>query len=243
MFNWFQKKVISQPLKVDIHSHLLSGIDDGVKGVDEAVAIISKFASLGYKKLITTPHIMSDVYRNTPEIIHHKLTELRRTLQERNVNVEVEAAAEYYLDEALFTKLEENEKLLTFGSNYLLFETNFMNEPFNLKEFIFLATTKGYKLILAHPERYMYIHEHFEKAEDLFSRGLLFQINTSSISGYYSKPIQKMAHQLIDKKMIHWLGSDCHQFSHVELLERSISHKYYQKALDLPLLNNTLWSQ
>jgi protein-tyrosine phosphatase len=243
VFNWFQPKVFNQPLKVDIHSHLLAGIDDGVKSIDEAVEIILKFQQLGYKKLITTPHIMSDVYRNTPAIIEGKLHELNNALSEKKIDMTVEAAAEYYLDETLFHKIERNEKVLTFGNKYLLFETNFMNEPFNLKEFIFLATTKGYKVVLAHPERYMYIHEQFKKAEDLFDRGVLFQINASSISGFYSKAIQKLAFKLIDKKMIHWIGSDCHQLSHAYLLEKSIPQKYYQKALDLPLLNNTLWSQ
>jgi tyrosine-protein phosphatase YwqE len=243
VFNWFQKKVLNQPLKVDIHSHLLAGIDDGVKSTDEAIEIILQFQKLGYKKLITTPHVMSDVYRNTPDVIHQKLQELNNILSEKKIDVIVEAAAEYYLDETLFSKIERNEKLLTFGNKYLLFETNFMNEPFNLKEFIFLATTRGYKLVLAHPERYMYIHEQFKKAEDLFDRGVLFQINVSSISGFYSKAIQKIAFKLIDKNMVHWIGSDCHQLSHVHLLEKSIPQKYYQKALALPLLNNTLWSQ
>jgi protein-tyrosine phosphatase len=243
VFNWFQKQNYNQPLKVDIHSHLLAGIDDGVKSVGEAVDIILKFQQLGYKKLITTPHIMSDVYRNTPEIIEEKLRDLKRVLLEKKIDIKIEAAAEYYLDETLFNKIDKNEKLLTFGNNYLLFETNFMNEPFNLKEFIFLATTKGYKVVLAHPERYVYVHEQFKKAEDLFDRGVLFQINASSISGFYSRAIQKIAFKLIDKKMIHWIGSDCHQLSNVQQLEKSIPQKYYQKALDLPLLNNTLWSQ
>jgi tyrosine-protein phosphatase YwqE len=136
--------------------------------------------------------------------------------------------------------LHNNQPLLTFGKNYLLFETNFLNEPFNLKEFIFLATTKGYKLILAHPERYMYLQSGFEKAEDLINRGLLFQLNISSITGYYSKVVQTTAHKLIDKGWVHFLGSDCHNMQHVYQIREAQRLKYFQKALHLPLLNNSL---
>src|SRR5688500_12711333 len=140
-----------------MHSHLIPGIDDGVQTPEDSLAVILKFRDLGYKKLITTPHVMSDTYKNTTEGIRRGLKELNEFLRDKNVDITVEAAAEYYLDENLVSMLNNNEPLLTFGKNYLLFETNFINEPFNLKEFIFLATTKGYKLVLAHPERYMYL--------------------------------------------------------------------------------------
>jgi tyrosine-protein phosphatase YwqE len=129
---------------------------------------------------------------------------------------------------------------LTFGKKYLLFETNFITEPLNLKEFIFQASSKGYKLILAHPERYLYLHQHLEKAQDLLDRGVLFQLNISSITGYYSRPVQQMAHKLIDRGWVHWLGSDCHHAQQAKLIENAMSTRYFRKALDLNLLNNTL---
>jgi tyrosine-protein phosphatase YwqE len=110
----------------------------------------------------------------------------------------------------------------------------------NLKEFIFLASTKGYKLVLAHPERYLFIQSNFSKAEDLLNRGVLFQLNISSISGYYSKAAQVVAQRLIDNGWIHLLGSDCHNLQHIQLLEETRNSKYFQKAISLPLLNNTL---
>jgi tyrosine-protein phosphatase YwqE len=121
-----------------------------------------------------------------------------------------------------------------------LFETNFITEPFNLKEFIFLATTKGYKLILAHPERYLYLQHNLNKVQDLLDRGVLMQLNISSLTGYYSRPVQQMAFKLIDSKMIHWLGSDCHHFQHARLMGDAKSSRYFRKALALPLLNNSL---
>lgn len=243
MLNWLRKdsnKAEGILPFIDIHSHLLPGLDDGVQSFEEAEAVILQFQKLGYKKLITTPHVMSDFFKNTNEIIHAKHKELNQWLSSKNIQVEIQPAAEYYLDEELIKKIESDSPLLTFGKNYLLFEMNFMNEPLNLKEFIFLATTKGYRLVLAHPERYMFIQSNFSKVEDLLNRGLLLQLNVSSISGYYSKAAQVIAQKLIDKGWVHLLGSDCHNLQHIQLLEETRNTKYFQKAISLPLLNNSL---
>lgn len=243
MISWFKKSKPSAeiiPLTTDIHSHLLPGLDDGVSTFEQAEEIILTFQKLGYKKIITTPHVISDAYRNTTEGILEKLAELNAYLVSKNINMEVHAAAEYYLDEQLYARVENNEPLLTFGKKYLLFETNFLTEPFNLKEFIFLATIKGYKLVLAHPERYVYLHDNLSKLEDLQDRGVLFQVNTSSITGYYSREAQATAQKIIDRGWIQMLGSDCHSKQHIRLLEDAQRLKYFQKALSLPLLNNSL---
>ncbi len=244
MLSWFRKEKPLDPRLtlpfVDIHSHLLPGLDDGVQSFDEAEEVIRNFQRLGYKKLITTPHVMSDFFRNTNEDITKKLNEINLMLVQKGIDVTLEAAAEYYLDEVLLERLQSDSPLLTFGKNYLLFETNFMTEPLNLKEFIFLASTKGYKLVFAHPERYLYLQNNFDKAEDLIGRGVLFQVNISSLSGYYSKGAQTTAQKLIDKGYVHLLGSDCHTLQHVKILEEARGNKYFQKAISLPLLNNTL---
>src|SRR5690606_4407837 len=115
--------------------------------------------------------------------------EVKAHLRSKGLEISISAAAEYYLDEVLMKMLSDGERLLTFGDRYLLFETNFLTEPFNLKEFIFLATTKGYKLVLAHPERYMYLQSNPDKVQDLIDRGVFMQMNISSLTGYYSKPV------------------------------------------------------
>ncbi len=244
MLNWFKSKEQTssdvEPIVVDIHSHLLPNLDDGVESFEQAVEIITTFADLGYTKLITTPHVMSDAYRNTSAGILSRLDELKVHLKEQQIEITLEAAAEYYLDEELINKLNADEPLLTFGKNLLLFETNFLSEPLIMKEFIFLANTKGYQPVLAHPERYIYLQNNFEKAQDLLDRGVYFQINISSISGHYSKGIQQTVLKLIDKGMVHLLGSDCHHLQHAHLVRDSQKLKAYKKALSLPLLNNTL---
>ena len=243
MFNWLRKKENYPEINsivVDLHSHLLPFLDDGVKTFEEAEGIILQFQKLGYKKIITTPHIMNDAFKNTPEGILKKLNELKYHLVDKGIQMEIEAAAEYYLDEYFVKAIESNQHVLTFGKKYLLFETNFITEPLNLKEFIFLATTKGYKLVLAHPERYLYLQDNVKAQQDLLDRGVLFQINISSITGYYSKQVQRAANKLIDRGWVHFMGSDCHHAQHVKLVEEAKQFRHYQKALLLPLLNNSL---
>jgi protein-tyrosine phosphatase len=236
---FFKKKPVERyiPVTTDIHSHLLAHLDDGVKSLDEAAVTVRSFQDLGYRKLITTPHIMSDYYRNTPATISGALADLQQFLLGKT-DLQVEAAAEYYLDESLLQKMEGQEPLLTFGEKYLLFETNFISEPLRLKEFIFKATSSGFKLVLAHPERYAYMT--IAKAEDLRDRGVLFQANALSFMGYYSKPVQRIANELVDKGWIDFLGSDCHSPEHAGLLALAHKTRYYQKALALPLLNHSL---
>ncbi len=220
-----------------MHSHLLPGLDDGVKNLEEAKATILKLMEWGYRKAITTPHIMNDSYRNTPEGIQRKLQELTTYLQHESISFSVEAAAEYYLDEALMQRLEDNESLLTF-SGYLLFETNYLTEPYVLKDFIFKATTRGYKLILAHPERYHFMT--MEKAEDLLDRGVLMQLNLLSLSGFYGKPVQKLAEKMIDKGWIHFAGTDCHNLQQATELKACLRTRAFNKLVELPLLNHQL---
>ncbi|MFM8849940.1 MAG: tyrosine-protein phosphatase [Cytophagales bacterium] len=226
------------PLTVDVHSHLLAGIDDGSKSWEESIEVLKVLSGLGYQKFITTPHVMSDVYRNEPMGIRAKLTELRSAVETAGLSITIEVAAEYYLDEVLMKKITYSEEILTFNKTHLLFETNFRNEPLQTKDFIFQATLTGYQLILAHPERYEYMT--LAKAEDLRNRGVLFQINILSIMGYYSRPVQKMAQQFIDKGWVELLGSDCHNLMQANFMREHQNNKYFQKAVQLPLLNNQL---
>lgn len=221
-----------------MHSHLLPGIDDGVRSHEQSLATIRKLMDMGYEKFVTTPHIMSHSYPNTPAIIKEKLDSLKEYLAANNVNVEISAAAEYYLDEFTMNAIGGNEELLTFGKKHLLFETNYLSEPYILKEFIFNAQSKGYSLILAHPERYQYMT--MQKAQDLVDRGVLLQVNILSLSGFYGKPVQKLAEKIIDNKMVSFLGTDCHNDLQAAAIQGALKTKAFRKAIELPLLNNKI---
>lgn len=241
MFNWLRNRTSDLPaVRVDIHSHLLPGLDDGVSNFNQAEEIIRRLINFGYSHLVITPHVMSDAYRNTPNGILSRLEELKQYLAEKEININLAAAAEYYLDESLMRMVESDEPLLTLGNKHLLFETNFISEPFNLRQFIFLATAKGYKPVLAHPERYLYLQNDLDKVQDLIDRGVTMQLNISSLTGYYSKSVQQMANKLVDRGMIHWVGTDCHHLQHAILIGDARRTRHFRKALTLPLLNNTL---
>jgi len=227
----------TQTLTTDIHSHLLAGIDDGAKNLDESTILIQKLMKAGYERFVTTPHIMSDFYKNTPEIIGEKLAELRLHLQEKEIEVTIEAAAEYYADEWFMRQIEQGKPLLTFGENYILMETGFQDKPKYLKQAIFDLQTSGYKPIFAHPERYQYLYNDFKTLEELHEKGVLLQINLNSLAGYYGKAAQGLAEKLISRGMVHWVGSDCHHDRHANTISLAQKSKYYPALLALPLLN------
>ncbi len=229
------------PLFVDIHSHLLPGIDDGAQTITESLDLLYHFEALGYKKVITTPHIVQDFYPNTPSVILQKLKEVQEAATENNLKIRIEAAAEYYLDEYFYALLDQPDQLLTFGKNYILFETGFINQPAILFEAIFKMKAQGLQPILAHPERYAYLQGNYSLAPEIAERGALFQINMNSLTGYYSPAAKKTAEKLIDEGLVSFAGTDMHNMRHMENLRDAINTKYFDKLLDQGILNNTLY--
>ena len=222
---------------VDVHSHLLPGIDDGAQNMEESIEMIRRFVDMGYTKLVATPHVMSDFYRNTTETILAKRDEVREALVAEGIDIAFDAAAEYYLDEGLVDKLRNKEPLLTFGDNYLLFETSYMNASANLVQAVFMMQSQGYKPVMAHPERYTYWFGKFDKIREVWEKGVHMQVNLMSLTGYYSKPSKEIAEKLIDENMVSFVGTDCHRSKHQDVLDRARSSEYYAKALQLPLKN------
>lgn len=224
--NLFGKKKSRIPVFTDIHSHLLPGIDDGVKTMGEAVDVIKVLADQGFTKLITTPHIMKDYYKNTPEIIRSKLIEVQQELKSQQINVKLEAAAEYYLDEHFYKSILDENELLSFGDkNYVLFETSFTVEPLILKEALFKLNASGYTPVFAHPERYSYLHQNKSLLSELIDQGLLFQLNMLSLTDYYGTGVTNMAKQLIKRKAVAFVGSDCHN----QLMAQKLTEAYHSK--------------
>ena len=228
-----------------MHSHLLPGLDDGAETVEHSLELLQALRALGYRKLVMTPHIMGDFYKNTPEGIRAALQLLRESAAGAGLgDVELECAAEYYLDEFLGHKLADGTEMLTFGGDkrYLLFETSYMNEPLNLFDIIFELKAQGYTPVLAHPERYTYFYGRFAEIERLRrDYGVLLQVNLNSLAGYYSPAAKKVAEQLIDGGLVDFVGTDTHHLRHTDtLLRRTLPLPHLEKLLQLPLLNNTL---
>ena len=246
MLKWFSKKQIEvelypldfSVLKTDIHSHFIAGIDDGSPDMETTISLIKEMQGLGFKKVITTPHVMSDFYKNSSDIILKGLTDIRSELKVQNINMEIEAAAEYYIDYDFEQKIGK-EKFLTFGGNYILVELSFMEAPKNLFDIIFKLQLEGYKVVLAHPERYAFFT--MDDYEELVNRGVLLQINWLSIIGYYSPQIEQKTKDLIAADIVSFIGSDCHNMNHAELYKKCQSKKaWHDLNNSSKLLNNTL---
>jgi len=209
-------------LRNDIHSHLIPGIDDGSPEMETTIVLLKKFIDLGYKKVITTPHVMSDYYKNNPEIILSGLNNVRKEIKKQNLNIEIEAAAEYNL-EPEFEKLLDDGKLLSFGAEkYLLFELSFFDEPLRLNETIWKMIEKGFRPVLAHVERYGYWHNNYDKVEEMINRGVKLQLNIGSVTGAYGPEVKKFAERLIKDEIIEFVGSDCHHLHHLEMINHAI---------------------
>jgi len=232
-----KKNVSLAPLKVDIHSHLLPGIDDGAKTLDHTLGMLRKFEELGYEKMIFTPHVMSGVYNNTPEIIKAKLEEVRNLIRETGIKMEVDASAEYYLDDS-FLELIRTNNLLPFGGNHILFECSFRDVPQLLDQVIFDLQSKQYQPVIAHLERYYYYHKSLEKAQQLRAQGVLIQVNMLSFTGHYGPDIKKQAELLLKNNLIDILGSDCHRIEHLQILEKNLHLPAFKTLMGSKLINS-----
>ncbi len=222
---------------VDIHSHLLPGIDDGAKDLDHSIALIKKMRSYGIKNFITTPHVLGDVYPNSSSIIKEKLAKVKAELLKQNItDVSISAAAEYMMDEQFSILLKKND-LLTLKDNFILVEMSYFNAPFNLYEILFEIQLKGYKPVLAHPERYNFFHNDFDHYYKLKKAGCLFQLNLLSLTPQYGKNVQKVSAKLLNENMYDFVGTDTHHNNHLELL-KEIGKEKIKKSISHLLENN-----
>lgn len=222
-----------------MHSHLIPGIDDGAPTMDHSIAMLNKFAQIGYRKVITTPHILGEVHPNTPEIILLGLEEVRKELQKLQINIEIEAAAEYYCDESLLPKIKA-KNILSFGQNYVLMEFGMLSPSQYEGQALFDLQVAGYVPVLAHFERYPYYHGNFEKVEELRARNIKIQVNLGSLTGHYGPGVKKMAEELIKKGLVDFLGSDCHRMEHLLMIEKHLDAPIYDAIEKLQLLNPSL---
>lgn len=217
---------------VDIHSHLLPGIDDGVQTIFQSAYIIEQFEKMGIERIITTPHIMQDVWPNTTAIIQDKLQSMQHTLKTLGINITLESGAEYMLDD-LFVKRVKNKDILPIQGKYLLVEMSTFNPPIHLNEILFDLKVAGYIPVLAHPERYSFYHDDLKHFEELKAAGVLFQLNLLSLSGYYGENIKATALKLLGENLYDFTGSDIHNFQQYQLLEKGFNNRLSVKIAQI----------
>ncbi len=222
MFQFFTRKTyLIDCLEgyVDIHNHILPGIDDGAKTVDESIELIKGYSQFGVKDFIATPHIMHNYYPNSRETINDSLMLLKNELLKKDMkDVSIQAAAEHMIDDN-FESILENGEIMPLGANYLLVEMSYLQASINFDKAVNKILAQGYFPILAHPERYLYLHDNFKKHIAYKKQGLLYQLNLLSLGTHYGKEVQQMAFKLLNNDMINFVGSDVHNKSQLNSLK------------------------
>lgn len=225
-------------LAADMHSHLLPGLDDGLQEIEQTMSFMRQLQQMGYKKLICTPHILSDVYPNSPDTILPKLDLVRSALKENNIDIQVEAAAEYMVDIDFENYLSAGKPLLTFGKKFILIEMSYAAASNNIENIIFDLRLKGFQPILAHPERYNYYLGSIEQFQRFIDLGCLLQINILSLLGYYGDASRNTAENLLKKNMVSFVGTDMHHDNHMDALKKLASKKSFYKLFENIELRN-----
>ena len=242
MFKLFSRQKSDKPLfevlGTDMHSHVLPGIDDGAHDVTTSLELIKGMKELGYSKLIATPHILWEMYPNTRDGILDVLDEIRDALKEQEIDIELHAAAEYFLDDHVSGLLKKREPLLTFGENYVLTEFSMASPPIDVKEILFEMRMQDYQPIIAHPERYVYLEQNKEFYDELKDAGYLFQLNLMSLTGVYGRSVQRLAHYLVEKEYYDLAGTDLHHQKHLKALHDSAIMAPLEKLLETGKIRN-----
>jgi protein-tyrosine phosphatase len=238
MFNFFKKKEAtgsvpeSLPFTIDIHSHILPGIDDGSPNTETSLELIKGLYDLGIRKCIATPHIIGDMYRNTPETINAALEKVTAFCADAEIDMEISAAAEYMLDDYFMELLQKKEPLLTLHKNIILTEISYSSTPQNLGEITSAIIGEGYIPILAHPERYHYYQQNFDQYYKLKEMGFVLQVNLLSITGYYGKRAEKAARFLLENNLVSFVGTDLHHHQHLAAISDAKNRTIFTHYFD-----------
>ncbi|MFH6603627.1 tyrosine-protein phosphatase [Maribacter algicola] len=238
-----RKKYLIDALKgfIDIHNHILPGVDDGAKTVEESIALIKGFSEYGIQNFIATPHIMDNYYPNNPGTISKSLEILNHGLAINDLNhISVEASAEHMID-SNFENLLANGEVMTLQNNYLLVEMSYLQASINFDEAIKKIAEHRLFPILAHPERYVFLQKKFKKYQKMKDQGVLFQMNLLSLGEFYGKEVQQTAMKLLEADLINFLASDVHNKTQLEGLKEI---KVTNKLLDtlLPIIERTIYN-
>lgn len=242
MFSFFHKKNKVEDiawLGIDVHSHLLPGIDDGAEKIEDSLRYISHLAQIGFSRLICTPHIYSDIYPNSPDTILPALDSTRAAVNAAGITIQLDAAAEYMAEGTFIA----GSGLLTLPGNCILIEMSYLAETVNIDQIIFDLQTNGYRVILAHPERYNFYHGDLKRFQRFRDIGCLLQLNLLSVLGYYGKHAKSTAESLLQNKLYDIAGTDLHHDKHLAVLEANVQNgTVYDKLGHYDFLNKELFT-
>jgi protein-tyrosine phosphatase len=244
MFSFFKKKEVAitftgkLPVSLDIHSHILPGIDDGSPDIETSLELLQGLYDLGIRRSIATPHIIGDLYRNSPETINNALEKLRTAAKKAKIHIQLSAAAEYMIDDYFLGLLKSKTPLLTLHKNIVLTEISYSTPPVNLDLITESILEQGYKPILAHPERYSFYHRTPDEYHRLKEMGFILQVNLLSLTGYYGNGVKKAAQFILQKGLASLVGTDLHHHYHLNALSDPKNLLAIQRTLGTKVYND-----
>ena len=244
LFPFFNKKPTLQSLipkeYIDIHNHVLPGIDDGAADVPTSMQLLSSMHKIGIEKCIATPHTLHGVWNNTTESIQNAYQVLQPSLDQLHQTQVIKAASEYMIDNSLMDRVQQKTPLLTLKDRWVLLEMSYQSAPLGLFEIIFELQLQGYDIVLAHPERYYFYHSHFSMYEKLKQARIKFQLNLLSVTGHYGKDVAIVAEQLLKAGMIDFTGTDIHHARHIAYFNNPVMVKETSPLCDA-IANNAFF--
>ncbi len=228
---------------IDIHSHLLFGVDDGSRTLEESVHVIKKLSEVGYTDIILTPHYINDsTYVSTREENLDVLKRLKVGLIRNNVNVNLYLGNEIYIDSEIANLLKNNIISSLNDTKYLLIELPMSGENEIYYDIFLDLINMGYKVILAHPERYISFQKDFNKIYELKELGVLLQSNVGSILGDYGRGAKKTIKRLLKENLITFMGTDIHhnkeEYTFVLKAKKKMGKYLTQKQINNIFENN-----
>ena len=206
-------------MKLDFHSHILPGLDDGATDLENSVALASAMSSWGFERITCTPHI-TNKFRNTPATIRPAFEALQEALYVRGIDVELKLSAEYRLVPETWPEVLEKNWLMPIEDRFVLMELPIFN-PEDIKDIKPLEEFKkvislGLTPLLPHPERYFYLSE--RELMSFLEAGVKIQSNYGSLAGLYGDQAQQNAQSLVDKGLVSYYGTDMHNLHYVDVI-------------------------
>mgnify|MGYP004461269671 FL=1 len=204
----------------DVHSHILFGIDDGSRTISESIELLKKLKSVGFNNVILTPHfILDSTYNSNYEANIKIYNELKERLISENIDINIYLGNEIFIDKNVPTLLGKNIITSLNGTKYVLVEFPMHNKLLNIEDILYEIRSKGYEVVIAHPERYDAFKEDYSIVDTLREDGFLFQSNYSSILGYYGKDSIKLLKYMLKRHYIDFLGTDIHRIEKTYVID------------------------
>lgn len=197
---------------IDMHCHILYGIDDGCKTIEESIETIKKMKDAGFDSIVLTPHYIEDSsFKANNNLKLQRLEILKKELLKNNIEVNLFLGNEIFINESIDELIINKEIRSINNSRYILVELPFNSQILNLDDYIYELSLKGYRVIIAHPERYTYFKDDYKEAKKLYDSGVLFQVNYGSIIGQYGNGSKKLVKKLLKDDMVDFISTDIHK--------------------------------